>query len=141
MNTLLTNLCEVYDMERPTLSMENIDGSYSGDSESDVEENMIVMRGKLSIITFLNNFCFLMLSQHPMTKFLFEDLDINPNMVVRGFIKGWASKVFFTVYPEQREKLTRVGFAYVDRDDAHPDYFYGRGEPNGNEQVEEVALQ
>ena len=93
MRDLVYDLCGIYEMDRVTVEAENLDGLSSGTSQWDSANRMIIMRGKLSIITLLHEFYHAKL----------DGTVAGHNEV--GAMKR-AVNLFKRVYPKQYRKLT-----------------------------------
>jgi len=107
MGELVQELSEVYEIACPRLRMKDIDGSYSGGSTFDPDENIITMRGKLSIITLLHEFA------HALLHSSAPDLHDTNRRDSEGFCRIWSVLLFKTVYPEQFAKLYYNGGSYI----------------------------
>lgn len=90
MRELIAELARIYEIPCPRLEMEDIDGSNSGASSWTPAENLITMRGKLSIITLLHEFA------HARGKDEYGAV-------------GWSVSLFKRVYPERYDRLFHAG--------------------------------
>jgi len=90
MKELIGLLSGIYGISSPELVMEGIDGSSSGNSCYDGRPHRITMRGKLSILTLLHEFC--------------HARGMDERQAV-----GWSVSLFKRVYPKQYDKLFHTG--------------------------------
>lgn len=95
MRILVERISTIYAIEPPVLVARDIDGSSSRNSSYSKISNIIVLRGKLSIITLL----------HELAHAIYGS---DERKAVR-----WSTNLFRQVYPKQYEKLTETGHMLV----------------------------
>jgi len=103
MQEMLNELCDVCGIPILSFEMENIDGSFSGASEFNSSEYKIVMRGKLSIITFLHEFAHAFFFH--TVNFLYQESNQFNYYKIEQLAKMWSHHYFRKVYPRQYDKL------------------------------------
>jgi len=95
MRILVVRICEVYEVIPSKVAAEDIDGSFSGRSSYSRSENLITMRGKLSIITLL----------HELAHCIYGAGETQATR--------WSVNLYKRVYPEQYAKLNHQGHCLV----------------------------
>jgi len=103
MQEMLEELCDVCNIPVPSFEMENINGSFSGFSNFDFVNNKIIMRGKLSIITFLHEFAHAYFFH--AVNFLYQESNALNYYKIESLAKMWSHHYFSVVYPRQYAKI------------------------------------